>query len=119
MEVLLDELGEHEEGAAARGVTPESKLAEALRELAEKVEKEGENGNLTVGKLKVTDYRVDVMVFLRDLSDKTLEALFELGFKQTGESKATTLLIGTIDVRKLQALSELETVIRVKPVVAP
>ena len=44
------------------------------------------------------------------------EALKRLGFTQTGESKAIKLLIGTIDVRKLKELAELEAVIRVTPV---
>jgi len=99
-------------------LTPEQKLAEPLRGLAAKVEKEGRDGDLTVGALKVVGYKVDVMIFLRDLSDATLKALADLGFVQTGESKAVRLLTGTIDVRKLEDLARLEAVIRVKPVKA-
>ncbi len=102
--------------AGVRELPPEAKLAEPLRDLAAKVEKEGKHGNLTVGELKVVDYKVDVMISLRDLSDETLKALKELGFVQTGESKAVRLLIGTIDVRKLEALVKLDAVIHVKPV---
>jgi Ca-activated chloride channel family protein len=94
-----------------------SKLAEPLRDLAQKVEKEGKNGNLTAGKLRVTNYKVDVMIYLRDTSDATLESLKKLGFVQTGESKAIRLLIGTLDVRKLEELSKLDAVIRITPVV--
>jgi hypothetical protein len=95
---------------------PTNKLGEPLRDLATNVEKQGKDGNLTIGELKVVDYKVDVMVFLGDLSEKTLKALKELGFVQTGESKTVRLLIGTIDVRKLEDLAKLEAVIRVKPV---
>ncbi len=105
-----------EEAKAA--LSPEAKLAETLLGLAEKVEKEGKDGDLTVGKLRVIKYKVDVMIHLRDTSPETLKALKELGFVQTGESKAIKLLIGTIDVRKLIELVELEAVIRVSPVVA-
>jgi Ca-activated chloride channel family protein len=101
---------------ATLSMEPQDKLAEALRGLAEKVEKEGTDGNLTVGKLRVIDWKVDVMIFLRDTSDETLNALKELGFTQTGESKAVKLLIGTIDVRKLEDLARLEAVLGVKPV---
>ncbi len=101
---------------ATRPMEPRDKLAEALRGLAEKVEKEGADGNLTVGKLRVIDWKVDVMIFLGDTSGETITALKELGFVQTGESKAVTLLIGTIDVRKLEDLAKLDAVIRVKPV---
>ncbi len=96
-----------------------AKLADPLRDLAAKVAEEGQDGDLTVGKLKVTNYRVDVMILLRDTSEQTVAALKALGFDQTGESKAINLLIGTIDVRKLEALAKLDAVIRVKPVAAP
>jgi len=110
-------LGPNEgEEHAAKELSAERKLAEPLRDLAAKVEKQGQDGNLTVGELKVVDYKVDVMISLRDLSDETLKALKELGFVQTGESKAVRLLIGTIDVRKLEDLAKLDVVIRVKPV---
>jgi Ca-activated chloride channel family protein len=107
---------ELEEGVGRGAGWPEGKLAEPLRDLAAKVEKEGQDGSLTIGELKVVDYKVDVMIFLRDLSDETLKALRELRFVQTGESKAVRLLIGTIDVRKLEDLAKLDAVIRVKPV---
>jgi Ca-activated chloride channel family protein len=93
------------------------KLAETLQDLAEKVAREGQEGNLTVGKLRVTDYKVDVVVHLRDTSTATREALTKLGFVQTGESKTTRLLIGTIDVRQLEALAKLDLVIHIAPVV--
>jgi Ca-activated chloride channel family protein len=96
-----------------------AKLAEPLRDLAAKVEKEGQDGTLAIGKLKVAAWRVDVMVFLSDASEKTLEALKKLGFEQTGESKAVKLLVGTIDVRKLEELAVLDAVLSVKPVVSP
>jgi Ca-activated chloride channel family protein len=96
--------------------TPEDKLAEPLRGLAEKVTLQGKDGNLKVDGLRVVDYRVDVMIYLSDVTPETIEALKELGFIQTGESKAIKLLIGTIDVRNLQKLVELKVVIRVKPV---
>jgi Ca-activated chloride channel family protein len=93
-----------------------SKLAASLRRLAEQVAREGNNGTLTVDNLRVLDYRVDVMVYLRDTSDATLEALQELGLVKTGESKTIRLVIGSIDVRQLEKLAQLETVLRVMPV---
>jgi Ca-activated chloride channel family protein len=95
---------------------PEGKLDEALRGLAEKVAKDGKDGNLTVGKLRVIEYKIDVMIYLRDTSPETTQALKALGFVQTGESKAIKLLVGTIDVRKLEALVQLDAVTRVRPV---
>jgi Ca-activated chloride channel family protein len=109
------------EGTSARSPVPtlsaRDKLAESLRDLAEKVTKQGRDGNLLVGKLHVSDYKVDVMISLRDTSAETLAALKELGFIQTGESKAVRLLIGTIDVRQLEAMAKLDAVLHIAPVV--
>lgn len=119
--VALDVWDADGDGVAERPTTQAilaGKLAEPLYDLAAKVEKDGVDGNLTLGKLKVVKYRVDVMVYLNDLSEEALKALEELGFKQTGESKAVKLLIGTIDVRKLEDLAKLDVVVRIKPVVA-
>jgi len=96
---------------------PVSKLSGSLADLAGKVADLGTDGNLTWGELRVIDYRVDVMIRLSDTSPETLEALKKLGFTKTGESKiAGGILIGTIDVRKLLKLAELQAVIRVTPV---
>jgi len=93
-----------------------AKLAESLRGLAEKVQKQGKDGSLTTGGVAVTGYKVDVMVYLSDASPKTLEALKKLGFEQSAESKAVRLVIGSIDVRKLIDLAKLDAVVSVRPV---
>lgn len=93
-----------------------AKLAEPLRDLAAKVVREGKDGNLTVGKVRVLEYRVDVMIFLRDVSEQTRAALKTLGFELAEESKSINLLIGTLDVRKLEELATLDVVISVRPV---
>ena len=101
----------------ARGVPqPADKLHASLRDLADKVAKQGTNGSLAVGDLVVKEYRVDVMIHLTDASAKTLEALKQLGFAQSAESKAVRLVVGSIDVRKLAELVKLEAVQAVKPV---
>jgi Ca-activated chloride channel homolog len=96
----------------------QAKLAEPLRDLDVQVDKVGKDGHLTVGKLRVVDYYVDVMVYLRDTSPQTIEALMQLGFVQNGESKTVQLRLGRIDVRKLAELAKLDAVIRITPVVA-
>jgi Ca-activated chloride channel family protein len=96
----------------------EAKLAGVLRGLAERAAREGADGSLTIGKLRVVDYRVDVIVTLAEASDDALARLRELGFLQSGESKASAgLVIGSIDVRKLVALAALPGVLSVRPVV--
>ncbi len=98
---------------------PADKLAASLRGLADKVTQAGPDGNFADGRLKVVDHRVDVMIYLSDMSTQTVEQLTKLGFVQTSESKAIALVIGSIDVRKLEELVELEVVLRVRPVVEP
>ena len=103
-----------EEADHAPSTTP--KLDASLRDLTDKVDRLGHNGNLNVDGIKVVDYRVDVMIFLRDLSDATLKALRDLGFVQTAEHGTPRLLIGTLDVRKLDELEKLPAVLFVKPI---
>ena len=100
----------------ARPADPADKLDAALRGLAEKVQKDGKNGSLTLDGVSVSDFKVDVMIYLSDASDGTREALKRLGFEQSAESKAVRLVIGSIDVRKLAELAKLDAVVAVKPV---
>jgi hypothetical protein len=92
-----------------------SKLAAELIGLADKVAKEGKNGNLTVGKVQVKDGRLEIRVYLADLSDEVLAKLKALGFQELGQAKSVKLVIGTIDVKQLEALSKLDAVQRIEP----
>ena len=96
-------------------ILPDSKLAGALQGLAERVARDGRDGNFSDGRIKVTGYEIEVMVLLQDLSEQTRSQLTELGFVLAQESKTTSLLLGTIDVRKLEKLAELSAVIRIDP----
>ncbi len=122
-EMLTDSLaldGREISGDGAAGVSietsPTLKLTPALRNLAAAVVKDGREGTLTVGAIKVLAYRVDVMITYRELTEAAQKSLDELGFKKTAESKTTRLLIGSIDVRKLEDLAKLNAVLRVEPV---
>jgi Ca-activated chloride channel family protein len=101
--------------AGEAAVAPASKLAAELRGLAEKVTKDGKDGNLTVGKLQVKQGRIEVRVQLADLSPETLAKLKELGFHELAQAKSVKLVIGTIDVKQLEALAKLDVVRRVEP----
>jgi Ca-activated chloride channel homolog len=96
----------------------QAKLVEPLRGLDVQIAKAGKDGHLTVGKLRVVDYHVDIIIYFRVRSPQSLDALKQLGFVQTAESNVALLLIGNIDVRKLAELAKLDAVIRVTPVVA-
>ncbi|MGE0479215.1 MAG: hypothetical protein AB7Q17_01965, partial [Phycisphaerae bacterium] len=104
------------DGAIDVGRQKQSKLAPPLDKLAERVGKDGKDGTLTVEAVRVVEWKVDVMILLRDTSAKTLAELKKLGFVQSGATTAATMVIGTLDVRKLEELSKLEFVIEVRPV---
>jgi Ca-activated chloride channel family protein len=87
-----------------------NKLANDLRGLAARVAKEGTDGTLTLGKLRVIHYQVDVMIYLNDASPDTIAALQKLGFVQKAESQAVRLVIGSVDVRQLEELAKLAAV---------
>ncbi len=94
---------------------PRFKLAEPLRDLSAKVRRDGRDGTLTVGKLRVVHWRVDVIVSLRKLTSEVRERLESLGFEVKRESTLARVLIGSIDVRKLDALAQLEAVVWMRP----
>ena len=91
------------------------KIAAELQGLAEKVVKEGANGNLTIGKVRVKDGRVEIRVQVGSLSDEVLAKLKKLGFKELARAKSVKLLIGTVDVKQLEALAKLSEVRRIDP----
>lgn len=91
------------------------KLSAELRDLADKVTSNGKDGNLTIGKLRVVAFTVEVMIHLGDMSAETIKALKELGFVQKAQRQSDRVVIGTIDVRKLTALAKLAAVIRIDP----
>jgi hypothetical protein len=95
--------------------SPGVKLAPELRGLAAKVAKEGKDGNLTIGKIQVKDGRIEVRVQLTALSDEALAKLKALGFQELAQAKSVKLVIGTIDVKQLEALAKLDVVRRIEP----
>lgn len=103
------------ESAGSRPLTPAAKIAASLTGLAAKVEAEGKDGTLTVGKVTVKEYRVGVMIQMTDLSEETLGKLKALGVQIDGQSKLVNLVIATVDVRKLDEIAKLDGVLSIKP----
>ena len=117
LDAAVDHFSDAEaQDAPAAAPDPAAKLDVALHGLAEKVEKEGKDGSLTAGAVTVTDFKIDVMIYLADASDQTREALKKLGFESGAESRTVRLVVGSIDVRKLMDLVKLDAVLAVKPV---
>jgi len=112
----LDEAREEDRRKAS---TPDGKLAAELRGLADKVSRASQDGNLTVGRVRVVGHRVDVMLYLSEIYPEMRTALEKLGFVKKAESKTARVLIGTIDVRKLGELAKLDGVVHVAPVPTP
>jgi len=102
-------------GGGGGGPAKPPKLHETLLALTRAKGHERAKPDVGLERVHVVDHKVDVMVYLRDLAPVTRAALKELGFVQTGESKAIRLLVGTIDVRKLEELAGLDVVIHIAP----
>ncbi|MHC4179265.1 MAG: hypothetical protein ACYSWU_17265 [Planctomycetota bacterium] len=119
LEKRLDELEKEGKSDAEKKPVVEQllklKLAAELQGLAEKVAKQGTDGNLTVGKIKVKAGRVEIRVQVTALSDEVVAKLKKLGFKELARAKSVKLLIGTIDVKQLEALAKLPEVRRIDP----
>ncbi len=96
-----------------------AKLTPELRRLVEKVAGEGKIENLTEGKVRVKDGRLEISVQLASLDDAVLKKLETLGFKELARTRTVKLLIGTIGVEKLEALAQLDEVLRIEPVPSP
>lgn len=93
---------------------PSGKLQDLLQSLAERVQKEGRDGDWSGEGVTVSRWRIEVVIELSVLSDAVRAALSKLGFELSGELKATQAVLGTIDVRKLEELAKIEAVIRVR-----
>jgi hypothetical protein len=85
----------------------EAKLVEELRGLAKKLDK---NGNFTSDKLTVRNGRMEVALFLHQMDREVLRELARLSFVRIREDATKKLLIGTIDVEKLDDIARLKQV---------
>ncbi len=92
-----------------------SKLAPALRTLAEKVTREGVNGNLKTQNLTVTTWRLNVRITCDELTDAQRQQLVALGFLFKSQVGDDPTWIGSLDVRKLHDAAALDFVRRIDP----
>ena len=92
-----------------------ARLDKTLQGLADKVVKEGKDGNLKLKDFEVKDGKVMIKVYLRDTSVEKIEELKKLGLEIIAEPKAIKMLIGRIDVKKLDDLAQFDFVVLVTP----
>ncbi len=65
--------------------------------------------------LDIKDGKVLIQVWLRDTSEKALAELKKAGLEISFESSTTKLVVGRVDVNKLEALAKLTTVVSIEP----
>jgi Ca-activated chloride channel family protein len=87
------------------------KLAPELQGLAGKVK---EDGSFSEGKVQVKDGRIEVTVYLGDASEATMTKLADLGFTVILKPQSANMVIGSIEVKKLEELALLKEVRRVQ-----
>ncbi|MBM3299852.1 MAG: VWA domain-containing protein, partial [Deltaproteobacteria bacterium] len=115
------DLQEEESAAAAyhqesKASALQTKLSPELYELHRLFKAQKPGGNLTHGKIKVTDGKITVQVLLAGITDELVKKLEKAGL--TVEFKATggKTVVGVIAVDKLEELVSLSEVTSVKPV---
>ena len=86
------------------------KLARELHGLAAKLDR---NGNYAAGNVIVKNGRIEVAVYVTDLGEKTHKALQRLGFEKILESPGVKMVLGRIEVAKLEDLAQLDEVRRI------
>ena len=89
----------------------ELKLAGELQGLKAKLDKDG---NYSKGRVTVRNGKIEVAVYLTDMSDKTFGALKGMGFAKMLDSPAVKMVLGTIEVSKLVGLAQLDEVRRIE-----
>ena len=94
---------------------PADKLDTALKSLAKRVTEAGKDGTYSDDGVAVTAWRTSVIIELANMTPETRQKLKELGFEELGSGAAASVVIGTIDVRKLEELVKIEAVARVRP----
>ena len=98
---------------------PEKKTAALRQKLAPElkalVEKKGKIGDFSDGKVTVKDGKVTVKVWLTRVSDDLIELLKKEGLEVSYKATSAKMVIGTIEVEKLEALAKLESVRRIEP----
>jgi len=90
-----------------RGRAVKQKLAEALRDLDKKLD---EKGNYARGAVIVQDGKVQVAIYLREMSDEAMAQLKKLGFARILEAPAAKMVLGSIEVGKLADAAMLDAV---------
>ena len=94
-----------------RKVKIERTLVKDLQGLAAKLDKDG---SLKGEKFTVTKGKVEVEIYLDKLDDKAIEALKKLGFEKLVDSPGLNMILGSIEVSKLEDLAALDIVRAVK-----
>ena len=94
---------------------PVEKMDKSLSGLAEKVEKEGKNGNLNLSGFKVRNRKVAIILTVTHISKKVLEKLKKAGFVLLNYSKNNKVIKGSIPVEKLEGLKKFRFIKRIEP----
>lgn len=92
-----------------RGPLLKLKLAKELNDLVAQL-KADPDSELSTGKIKVSKVRVEIKVHLQELSNSAFLKLKALGFVELARATSVPLLVGTIEVRKLEELALLKSV---------
>jgi len=93
-----------------------AKLDATLRDLLVKYASEGKSGKYAIpNKLEVSDGKVEVLVWVTGATSKTMAQLRALGLLNAEWVLKDKVLIGRVDIAKLQELARANQVVRIAP----
>ena len=92
--------------------------AESIREINRLIEKGEVSPKVKVDKtlLDAKTTKVEVQVYVTDVSDEVVKALKKAGLVVDDKDKTLKLVFGTIEKSKLEALAKLKTVVFIGPI---
>jgi hypothetical protein len=90
-----------------RDLAVRTKLAEVLRGLEKKLDADGDYAK---GSVIVKDGKVEVAIYLREMSDEAVRKLTDLGFQKILDAPAAKMVLGSIQVSKLADAAMLDVV---------
>jgi len=111
------EVAGDEDKPAKKPPPAKQKLHKSLICLAEKVKKQGKNGNLKLKNFEVKDGKISLVLTVTHLTKENLKTLKSIGFKVIQYSRSLTKVKGIILVKKLKDLAKLVFVTRIDPII--
>jgi Ca-activated chloride channel family protein len=96
-------------------ISPEKKIDESLKNIADRVKSQGREGNLKLANVEVRKGKVQLILTVTHVSGKMLSKLNAAGFRIVNVSKLQRLVTGVTAVDKIDTIAKLDFVVKIEP----